>query len=140
VGLTVLDAGVLIGVLDASDAHHGAARRALAAARERGDRLVVPASAYAEILVGPAAAGPQQVQTVDEFLARLPATVEAITPDMARRAAHLRARHRRLRLPDALVIATAEALGADVLLTTDHEWPARSALGVGCRIDKIGPR
>ena len=51
--LTVLDAGVLIAVLNADDVHHDRARKALAALRDRGDRLVVPASAYAEILVAP---------------------------------------------------------------------------------------
>jgi predicted nucleic acid-binding protein len=123
VGLTVLDAGIIIGVLDASDAHHATARRALSAAVERGDALAVPASAYAECLVGPARRGRDAMRAVDRFLLDLPADVEPVTRQLAARAAELRARHRRLRLPDALVLATAIHLRADRVLTTDRGWP-----------------
>jgi len=51
--LTILDAGVIIAILDSSDAHHAAAREAVTQARSRGDDLAIPASAYAEVLVGP---------------------------------------------------------------------------------------
>lgn len=121
--LTVLDAGVVIGLLDREDAHHEAARTALRKARERGDELVLPASAYAEILVVPFRQGPQAVETVDAFLHALPARVEPVTDAIARRAGHLRATHHALRLPDALVIGTALEVKADRLLTTDHRWP-----------------
>lgn len=122
--LTVLDAGVVIGVLDAGDVHHAAARRALSSALDRGDVLALPASAYAEALVAPARQGRGPMASVDAFLADLPADVEPITRQVARRAAQLRATHgRRLRLPDALVLATALHLGADHVLTTDARWP-----------------
>jgi predicted nucleic acid-binding protein len=42
---------------------------------------------------------------------------------IATRAAMLRARHRSLKLSDALVIATAEHSSADHLITTDRNWP-----------------
>jgi predicted nucleic acid-binding protein len=61
---------------------------------------------------------------VDAFLSDLPAEVEPITRQVASRAAQLRARHgRRLRLPDALVLATALHLRADRVVTTDEGWP-----------------
>lgn len=89
-----------------------------------GDRLVVPTSAYAELLVAPLRSGPSGGDAVDAFLDALPADVEPVTHGIARHAAGLRARHgTRLRLPDALVIATAIALKADRLLTTDARWP-----------------
>lgn len=123
-GLTVLDAGVVIAVLDAYDPHHGAAREALWAALERSDRLVLPASAYAEMMVGPSRRGGDEAATADAFVDALPAAVEPAARDIARFAAVLRARHgRSLRLPDALVLATAAVLGADVVLTTDARWP-----------------
>ena len=122
-GLTILDAGVIIGVLDAQDAHHSVARAALSAAVERGDELAVPASAYAECLVGPARRGREAMRAVDRFLLDLPAEIEPVTRQVAARAAQLRARHRRLRLPDALVLATALHLRADRVLTTDRGWP-----------------
>jgi len=134
VGLTILDAGVVIGVLDADDAHHAAARNALAAALDRGDELVMPASAFAECLVAPARRGREAIHIVEELLADLPAEVEPITRQLASRAAQLRARHgNRLRLPDALVLATALHLRADRVLTTDRGWPR-----TGVAVEAVG--
>jgi predicted nucleic acid-binding protein len=125
VGLTVLDAGVVIAILDASDAHHAAAVEAVTRAREGGDTLVLLASAYAECLVSPHRRGPEAVAVVDSFVDALPARVEPASRAIAGAAAELRARHAgALRLPDALVVATALVLGADRLLTTDAGWPA----------------
>ncbi len=129
-GLTVLDAGVVIAILDADDAHHGAASAALVAARDRGDGFALPASAYAEILVRPAARGAAIVARVDAALDTLPVVVAAADRAVARRAATLRARHAGLRLPDALVIATAIELDADHLLTTDRRWKGMRRLGL----------
>ncbi len=136
-GLTVLDAGVVIAVLDGSDTHHAPVLRALAGATGGGDRLVLPASAYAEVLVGPFKAGIRAVETVDSFLARAGVEITPADAEVARRAATLRARHRSLRLPDALVIATAGYLAADLLITTDAGWPTARALGVSCRIERV---
>jgi predicted nucleic acid-binding protein len=136
VALTVLDAGIVIAALDAGDAHHAAAVAALREARDRGDRITVPASAYAEALVGPSRVGADAVATVDAFLDALPAAVEPASREVARRAAMLRAGHgRSLRLPDALVIATALASGADLVLTTDAGWPDA---GVAVRVIRPG--
>jgi predicted nucleic acid-binding protein len=127
--LTILDAGVVIGILDGNDPHHEASRAAVAAALTRGDALAVPASAYAECLVGPARRGRDAMGAVDAFLSDLRAEVEPITRQVASRAAQLRARHgRRLRLPDALVLATALHLGAERVVTTDAGWPRAGVL------------
>src|SRR5574340_1777608 len=107
-GLTVLDAGVIIALLDDRDTHHQGARTALTAARDAGDRLVVPASAYAETLVAPFRQGVAMADVVDALIDALPAAIEPASRPIARRAAELRATHgNRLRLPDALVVATA---------------------------------
>jgi PIN domain nuclease of toxin-antitoxin system len=45
-----------------------------------------------------------------------------LTDHIAAEAAELRARHPKLRLPDALVLATGGALDADVILTGDAGW------------------
>ena len=126
-GLTVLDAGVIIAILDASDAHHQVAAHALTAARNGGDTLVLPASAYAECLVSPYRRGPEAVAVVNAFVDALPARIEPASRAIASSAAELRARHAgALRLPDALVVATAVVLGADRVITTDSGWPALS--------------
>lgn len=123
--MTVLDAGVVIAILDSSDVHHAAAAAAVTRARERGDTLVLPSSAYAECLVSPYRHGPEAVAVVDSFVDALPARVEPASRAIASTAAELRARHAgALRLPDALVVATALVVGADRLLTTDAGWPA----------------
>jgi predicted nucleic acid-binding protein len=125
VGLTVVDAGVVIAVLDASDVHHAAASLALARARDRGDELVLPVSAYAECLVSPSRRGSRAVVTVDRFLDALPARIEPASRAIGAMAASLRGTHGpTLRLPDALVVATALVLGADHVITTDGRWPA----------------
>lgn len=124
-GLTVLDAGVVIAVLDARDAHHAAAARALSDARDRGDEIVIPVSAYAECLVSPSRSGPAAIDIVDRFLDALPARVEPATRHIGAVAASLRALHgSSLRLPDALVAATAVVMQADRVITTDARWPA----------------
>jgi PIN domain nuclease of toxin-antitoxin system len=51
--------------------------------------------------------------------------VEPVGADVADGAARLRAVTRDLRLPDALVLATADALGVTVL-TCDRSWPRSS--------------
>jgi predicted nucleic acid-binding protein len=127
VGLTVLDAGVVIAILGASDGHHRAAAHSVTVARERGDTLFVPASAYAECLMSPYRRGPDAVAVVDSFVDALPARIEPASRAIARQSAELRARHAGgLRLPDALVIATAIVLGADRVITTGSGWPALS--------------
>ncbi|MGE0135778.1 MAG: type II toxin-antitoxin system VapC family toxin [Dehalococcoidia bacterium] len=134
-GLIVLDAGVLIAFLDAADTHHAPAREALAAASAAGDSLALAASAYAEVLVGPSRRGDAEVEQLRAFVGRFPVRVVPLNEAIAEAAAVLRARHgSRLRLPDALVIATAVVLDADVILTTDRRWPSRSALGLPARI------
>jgi predicted nucleic acid-binding protein len=124
VGLIVLDAGVVIAVLDARDVHHPAAVKALSDAQDLGNELVLPVSAYAECLVSPSRSGPAPVATVDRFLDMLPARVEPATRAIGAVAASLRATYGpALRLPDALVVATAVVLEADRVVTTDARWP-----------------
>jgi predicted nucleic acid-binding protein len=128
VALIHLDAGVLIGFLDADDAHHPAARAVLAGAVDGADRLAMAASALAEALVGPARRGEEAIDLVADLRLRLPIAIVDLDADIATAAARLRARHRSLRLPDALVIATASVDGADRLVTTDRRWPTAEAL------------
>lgn len=133
-GLSVLDAGPVIAVLDSADPHHEAAVAALEQAEAAGDRLVIPASAYAECLVFPSRRGSKAMSKVDEYLDALAASIEPITRSIAREAASLRGRHgRRLPLPDALVVATAVVMKADYILTTDTGWPR-----VAVAVDVIG--
>ena len=116
--LIVLDASVLIGLLDPTDPLRGAAADALR--RHAADDLRIPTSAYAECLVGPA--GRRRLGEAKAAIGSLMAELVALTEDIAETAAELRAHHRALRLPDAIVIATGDVLGADAVLTGDARW------------------
>jgi predicted nucleic acid-binding protein len=118
--LVVLDTSVVIAFREPADAHHAAAVAAFG--RHQADALVLPASAYAEALVGPHRRGPAAVASFDRFVADLALRVEPLTPEIARRAAALRRRHAALRLPDALVLGTGEVLDVGVVLTADAAW------------------
>lgn len=128
--LTVVDAGVMIGFLDRDDPHHVAAGSILRETVGRGDRLVLPASALAELLVAPSRRGGTAIDTVLGLLRRVPIEVIPLDQPIAIAAAALRARHRALKLPDALVIATAAANAAARLITTDRGWPTARNLAL----------
>lgn len=127
-GLIHLDAGVIIGLLDASDAHHCDARTVLDNTLRDGESVAMAASALAECLVGPARQSDDAVDTVRNLVGRVPISVVSVDVEVATTAARLRAAHRGLRLPDALVIATAIEAHAERLVTTDRKWPTAKAL------------
>jgi len=64
------------------------------------------------------------------MISQLPIKVVPLDLEIATSAAQLRAAHASLRLPDALVIATANASGADELITTHRRWPTKRALKI----------
>ena len=136
-GLTHVDAGVVIAFLDGDDVHHDAARSALSDALDNADRLSMAASALAECLVGPARRSPKAVELVRTVIERLPVSVIDLDEEIATRAAVLRSRHRSLKLPDALVIATAERSAADRLITTDRKWPAAKAMKLRVSVTQL---
>jgi predicted nucleic acid-binding protein len=103
-GALVVDANVIIAYLLRDNALHAIAQSALATSRARGDTFVLPASVLSESMVGGFRNG-----TSDELRRRIVALfgpVRTMDEEIALAAAELRARHRSLRLPDALVVAT----------------------------------
>lgn len=118
--IVVLDASTVIAFLDANDRHHRAAGEAISS--NRAEQLVLPVSAYAETLVGAYRHGGDAATRIDTALSDLAVRVEPLTVEMARLAARLRARYPNLRLPDALVLATADVLDAARVLTADRAW------------------
>ncbi len=109
----ILDASVLIGLLDTADRHHDRAVDDVEAADRESHQLLLPASAYSETLVAFARA--QRLQEARQAIVAMGITVVPLTDTIAEEAAELRARHRQLRLPDAIVLATARALGGRLL-------------------------
>jgi len=123
VALIIIDASVVIALLDPADALHAAARREFD--QVAGEELALPASALAETLVAPARAG--KLEEARQRIQALELLIADVDEDVALEAARWRGRHSRLRLPDALVLATAEVLNASVLLTGDANWKAISS-------------
>lgn len=117
--VVVLDASVVIALLQVDDRKHEAAVEAFERCSDAD--LVLPASAYAEILVMPMRRGAAAVATTEGFLTERDVGIHPVTRELARRAAELRAHHPALRLPDALVIATGDVLDAAVL-SADRGW------------------
>jgi predicted nucleic acid-binding protein len=116
--LIVLDASVLVALLDPADALHEPMTAALR--RYAGDDLRLPASAYAECLFAPARRG--RLREARAAITALLTEVVALTDHVAEEAAELAARHPELRVPDALVVATGNVLDADVILTGNRGW------------------
>ena len=118
--LAVLDASAIIAFRDPANALHA---RAVAAFRaHESDDLVLPASVYAEILVGPMRHGAPAVASLEQFVSDFAMHIAPLTPDIARDAASLRAQTPSLRLPDAFVLATGDVLGANGVITGDSAW------------------
>jgi predicted nucleic acid-binding protein len=113
VGALILDASVLIGLLDVADGHHDRAIDDVEAADHEGDQLLLPASAYSETLVAFARA--RRIREAREAITSMGITVVPLTDTIAECAAELGARHRQLRPPDAIVLATAEEFGGRLL-------------------------
>jgi predicted nucleic acid-binding protein len=133
-GSVVLDAGVLVGLLDPVDPNHGRASAAVRQVRRGRDELLLPSVVVAEVMTGAHLLGPGAVQTVEAFVASIVDAVCAVDEEVAHLAASYRARHLFLRLPDALVLAIGRARGADTVLTLDRRWAE-----VDGRVRVIGP-
>jgi predicted nucleic acid-binding protein len=109
----ILDASVLIGLLDTADAHHDRAIDEVEAADRAGRPLLLPASAYSETLV--AFARVRRLEEARQAIASMGIVIVSLTDTIAERAAEVRARHSRLRLPDAIVLATAQEMDGSLL-------------------------
>jgi len=106
----VLDADILIGALDSSDAHHRQARRLFVAWREQDDAVLVSVVNLSEVLVAPAA-DQQRLRAARDAVAALGVTVHRPTEALGVDASRLRSRHP-ISLPDGYLLATAKHTGA----------------------------
>ena len=121
-GKVVLDTSVVLALLDRADVHHESAREALAALVTTDIEYRQPAVVFAEALVAAAKIGPKELQQAKRLLVKSFGPVYDVDALVAEAAAVLRARHPWLRLPDALILATAGRERVDVVLTADKRW------------------
>lgn len=129
----VLDSDAVIGFLDHDDALHRAADSAVRELAHE-QALLVSAVTYAEVLTG-ARIGRHEEERVDGFFADLISAILPIDVTVAALAADLRASMPSLRMPDALIIATAEANpAAGLILTGDRRMASVKGLRVEFRL------
>lgn len=124
--MIVLDANVLIGHFESTDAHHTAATDLLLT--HAAEPLVASVITLAEVYAGAARAG--QSDHLERSLAQLQVTALELPADSARRLGELRTLTN-LRMPDCCVIFAAERHGA-AIATFDEKLATRAAgLGIG---------
>ncbi|MEY2442651.1 MAG: hypothetical protein QOJ46_2077 [bacterium] len=114
----VLDAGVVIGALDASDAHHPDSRERFAQWHRAGTSRVISLLNLTEVLTAPAG-DPARLRTAREAIAALGIAVHVPSEAVAVDAARLRNRYP-ISLPDAYAVATARHTGSQ-LVTFDRK-------------------
>lgn len=108
----VLDADVVIGALDATDAHHGEVRERFLQWHERATPRVLGLVNLSEVLIGPSAqAG--RLHRAREAIAALGVVIHVPNEALAVEAARLRRQHP-VSLPDAYALATARAVGGQL--------------------------
>lgn len=129
--LSVLDSSVLIALLDEKDVGRPVARAAVDTSKRDHDMLI-PITAFSESIVAPYRRSLQDGQRAEAALAALGNLLD-VTRDIGSRAAQLRAT-RQIKLPAALVLATALQLDADQILTLDRRWR-----GVDSRVRLLEP-
>lgn len=129
----ILDSDAVAGFLDRKDALHDAADAAI---RDlvREQRLLVSVVTYAEVLTG-ARLGHHDEGQVRGFFFELLSGVLPVDMTIADRAAELRSRLESLRMPDALILATAETNpDVDLVVTGDAQVPKVPGLGCAIRL------
>lgn len=121
-GTVVLDASIVLALFDPEDSLHASASAAARHRRDAGDLFLLPASVLAEVLLGAARRGEAELASRHSQMIAAFGQPRAIDEDVAVAAARRRAKHRSLRLPDALVLATADVADAGEVLTGDQRW------------------
>ncbi len=129
--VSVLDASVLIALLDEEDVGRPVARAAVDQVKRDHD-LLIPVIAFSESIVAPYRRSRRDGERVEAALAALGRLV-VVSRGIASRAAQLRAA-RQITLRDALILATAMHVVADHILTLDRRWR-----GVDSRVRLLGP-
>lgn len=130
----VLDSDAVVGFLDRNDALHDAADRAIRDLLGK-DRLLASVVTYAEVLTG-ARLGRHDEHGVRGFFSDLISEVLPVDVDVADMAADLRSRRRSLRMPDAMILATAQIQPeVGLVLTGDQE--AAKVRGLTCKVQLL---
>jgi len=127
----VLDSAAVVAFLDQDDALHGAADAAIRRLIAE-HRFYVSTVTIAEVLTG-AKLHHHDEEVVRGFFDDLIAEILPVETATAEQAARLRAAHKALRMPDALILATADG-HPDVEVVLTGEAGLKSVRGLGCKV------
>jgi predicted nucleic acid-binding protein len=130
----VLDSDAVVGFLDRNDALHDAADAAIRDLVGR-ERLLVSVVTYAEVLTG-ARLGHHDERQVKGFFRDLISEVLPVDVDVADAAADLRSRRKSLRMPDAMILATAE-IQPEVGLVVTGDLQVSKVAGLRCHVQLL---
>jgi predicted nucleic acid-binding protein len=130
--VTLLDSVAVAGFLDRDDAFHTAADAPIRELAGR-DALIVSVITYAELLTG-AGLGHHAQSAVRGFFEQLIDEIYSVDRAVAERAAQLRSRTPSLKMPDALILATADLYGAELVVTGDDRW---TDIDIGARVELL---
>ena len=130
----VLDSDAVVGFLDRNDALHNAADKAIRDLLGK-DRLLASVVTYAEVLTG-ARLGHHDEHEVKGFFSNLISEVLPVDVNVADIAADLRSHRQSLRMPDAMILATAEIQPeVGLVLTGDRE--TAKVRGLTCKVQLL---
>jgi len=130
--VALLDSVAVAGFLDRDDAFHAAADARVRELAGR-DTLIVSVITYAELLTG-AGLGHHAQSAVRGFFEQLIDEIYNVDRAVAERAVQLRSQTPSLKMPDALILATADLRDADLVVTGDTRW---SGVDIGARVDVL---
>jgi predicted nucleic acid-binding protein len=130
----VLDSDAVVGFLDRNDALHDAADTAIRNLMGK-ERLLVSVVTYAEVLTG-ARLGHHNEHQVRGFFSDLISDVLSVDVAVADMAADLRSRRKSLRMPDAMILATAETQ-AEVGLVVTGDVQVSKVAGLRCKVQLL---
>jgi len=134
--LILLDSPIIVGFLDADDALHE-----IAVSRLReivgSHPLAASVISYAELMTG-VSLGHHSHERVDRFFDALVKDLLPVDREVAARAATLRGKRISLRMPDALILATADLHeDIDTIVGADDDWP--KVKGLSCKVELLKP-
>ncbi len=134
--MILLDSTIIVGFLDADDALHE-----VAATRLRqiigSHPLAASVITYAELMTG-VSLGHHSQEHVDRFFEALIKDLLPVDRKIAARAATLRGKRISLRMPDALILATADLHeDIDTIICADDDWP--KVKGLSCKVELLKP-
>lgn len=130
-----LDSDAVIAFLDRNDALHAAARKSIGGLLAAGEPLVVSVVTFSEVLAG-AKLGHHDEDVVRGFFRDLVGETVPVDSSVGERAADLRSQRPSLRMPDALILATAD-LHTDVERLVCGDRQATKIDALRCEVDLL---